>query len=136
MEAILTALGEQHAELEALLDPLEDVGWQRPTRCDGWNVADVVLHLSQTDDFALASLRSDAAEGPRALTGNVDEAAATLVDSERGLPTEEIAARWRTTAAALRAELATSNAGPLSADGLEALVDELLALTRRELGGR
>lgn len=35
----------------------------------------------------------------------------------------------------LRAELAALNDGPLSADGLERLVDELLALTKRELGG-
>ena len=34
----------------------------------------------------------------------------------------------------LREELASFNAGPLSAEGLERLVDELLALTKRELG--
>jgi len=35
----------------------------------------------------------------------------------------------------LREELARSNGGPLSQEGLERLVDELLALTKRELGG-
>ena len=34
----------------------------------------------------------------------------------------------------LRAALAESNRGPLSAQGLDRLVDELLALTKRELG--
>ncbi|HZO49686.1 MAG TPA: chorismate mutase [Gaiellaceae bacterium] len=34
----------------------------------------------------------------------------------------------------LRAQLAAANAGPLSADGLERLISELLALTKRELG--
>ena len=34
----------------------------------------------------------------------------------------------------LRQELAAANAGPLSAEGLDALVAELLALTKRELG--
>ena len=33
----------------------------------------------------------------------------------------------------LRAELAADNGGPLSAEGLDALVSELLALTKREL---
>ena len=33
----------------------------------------------------------------------------------------------------LRAELAAANDGPLSATGLERLVDELLTLTKREL---
>jgi chorismate mutase len=35
----------------------------------------------------------------------------------------------------LRDHLAEANAGPLSAEGLDALVTELLALTKRELGG-
>ena len=35
----------------------------------------------------------------------------------------------------LREELARWNGGPLSEEGLERLVDELLALTKRELGG-
>jgi chorismate mutase len=36
---------------------------------------------------------------------------------------------------ALRDALAGANAGPLSADGLDTLVTELLALTKREMGG-
>ena len=35
----------------------------------------------------------------------------------------------------LRQELGTANEGPLSTEGLDRLVDELLALTKRELGG-
>jgi chorismate mutase len=35
----------------------------------------------------------------------------------------------------LREGLARLNSGPLSEEGLERLVDELLALTKRELGG-
>ena len=34
----------------------------------------------------------------------------------------------------LRAELAATNAGPLSAQELDHLIDELLAVTKRELG--
>ena len=37
---------------------------------------------------------------------------------------------------ALRAALAEANEGRLSADGLDSLVTELLALTKRELGER
>jgi chorismate mutase len=37
--------------------------------------------------------------------------------------------------ARLREALAAANAGPLSAEGLGRLVDELLALTKDELGG-
>ena len=35
----------------------------------------------------------------------------------------------------LREKLAAANAGPLSSEGLDVLVGELLALTKRELGG-
>ena len=35
----------------------------------------------------------------------------------------------------LREELGAANEGPLSTEGLDRLVDELLALTKRELGG-
>ena len=35
----------------------------------------------------------------------------------------------------LREELAAANEGPLSPEGLDRLVDELLALTKQELGG-
>src|SRR5207245_2894880 len=48
MDAILTALAEQQAELLGLLAPLDDSGWQRPSACEGWTVADVVLHVAQT----------------------------------------------------------------------------------------
>ena len=49
MEAVLTALRAQLAELDALLDPLDDAGWARPSACEGWTIADVVLHLAQTN---------------------------------------------------------------------------------------
>jgi 3-deoxy-7-phosphoheptulonate synthase / chorismate mutase len=35
----------------------------------------------------------------------------------------------------LREQLASTNTGPLSQEGLDRLVDELLGLTKRELGG-
>jgi uncharacterized protein (TIGR03084 family) len=112
MDAVLTALGEQHAELEALLTPLDDTGWSSPTRCEGWTVADVVLHLSQTDRLAIASAQGRFAEGLAVLAGglerrgNVDDGAAAMVERERGLPDDVLHTRWRDGAAALRDELA------------------------------
>jgi uncharacterized protein (TIGR03084 family) len=115
MQPILAALGEQHAELAALLDALDDAGWQRATRCEGWTVADVVLHLAQTDELALASVQGNAAEGLDVLAGgidgqgNVDRGAAEMVARERGLANGALFERWRTHAAALRDALATSD---------------------------
>lgn len=112
MQAIVTALGEQHAELEGLLDTLDEAAWQAPTRCEGWMVIDVVLHLAQTDELALASVHGRFAEalGGRRDSADagatVDDGAAAMVEQERGEPPSEVAARWRRSAAAVRAELA------------------------------
>jgi uncharacterized protein (TIGR03084 family) len=112
MDATLAALGDQHAALDALLAPLDDRGWARPTRCDGWDVADVVLHLSQTDQLALASVQGRFEAGLGTLAhgveqqGNVDDGAAALVERGRGIPNDELFERWRSGAAALRDELA------------------------------
>lgn len=115
MQAILSALEDQHSELAVLLDTVDDAGWQRPTRCEGWTVADVVLHLAQTDELALASALGHFAEGLDVLRGglerqgNVDDGAAAFVAQERGLPNAALLERWRTGAAALRDALAASD---------------------------
>jgi uncharacterized protein (TIGR03084 family) len=115
MQAVLTALEAQHAELAALLEPLDDAGWQRPTRCEAWNVADVVLHLAQTDELALASAQGRFADGLDVLAGgaqpngNVDDGAAAMVANERGATNGEVLDRWRTGTTALRDALAASD---------------------------
>ena len=115
MQAILTALDEQHSELGALLAPLGESGWQRPTRCEGWSVADVVLHLAQTDELALASTQDRFTDGLEVLAGglerqgNVDDGAAAMVERERGVPDPVLFERWRGGAAALRDALAASD---------------------------
>ena len=115
MLAILTALEDQHAELAALLDGLDDADWERPTRCEGWTVADVVLHLAQTDELAHASAKGEYAEGLDEFAGgverhgNVDDGAAAIVAHERGVPIAALLERWRSGAAALRDTLAASD---------------------------
>ena len=115
MQAILTALEAQHSELAALLDDLDDEAWERSTRCEGWTVADVVLHLAQTDELALASAKDQFAAGLDVLAGgldgqgNVDDGAAAIVARERGMPHAALLERWSTGAAALRDALAASD---------------------------
>ena len=101
MDEIITALADQHAELADLLAGLDDDGWARPSRCEGWSVSDVVLHLAQTDEMALASLDdlipeylAAAAEGlPPA--ANVDDGAGAMVEKERGEPGSAVRDRWQ-----------------------------------------
>jgi uncharacterized protein (TIGR03084 family) len=113
MEAVVTALAEQHAELAALLEGLDDDDWRRPSRCEGWTVADVVLHLAQTDEMALASVAGRygavLAEMTAGLApaGSADEGADLMVARERGAPPDTVFARWRAGTAALTGALRT-----------------------------
>lgn len=109
------ALAAQHADLAAVLESLAASDWQRATRCPGWSVADVVLHLAQTDEMAIASLegrvagfiaeRTGGGSGGVAV-GSVDDGAALLVERERGAPIDELFERWRSGARRLDEMLA------------------------------
>lgn len=107
---IVECLQAQHAELDGLLSSLDDAGWDRPTRCPGWTVADVVLHLAQTDELAVASVEGRLSEAAGAWTatgaGTVDDAAEAAVAAQRGAPASSLLARWRAAAAAERTALA------------------------------
>lgn len=111
----LAALREQQAELDALLAGLDDDGWHRPSPCEGWDVADVVLHLAQTNELAIGSATGRFAEAAAELARDttpafdVDEGAARMVERERGISTTELLARWRTGVAALDAALADAD---------------------------
>jgi uncharacterized protein (TIGR03084 family) len=107
VDAIVAALAQQQAELAGLLAPLNERDWQRPSPCEGWTVADVVLHLAQTDELALASVRGRFTEIMGELAsgmgspGNVDDGAALMVERERGQPATAVRDRWQTGADAL-----------------------------------
>jgi uncharacterized protein (TIGR03084 family) len=108
---VVDLLAEQHAELEGLLAGRDDAEWRRPTPCEGWTVADVVLHLAQTDEFAIASAEHrlpPVEERDEWVIGNgntVDDAAGDMVAAERDQPTAAIHERWRSGAERLRAAL-------------------------------
>jgi uncharacterized protein (TIGR03084 family) len=129
MEQILGALGEQHAELAGLAAGLDEAAWARPSPCDGWTVSDVVLHMAQTDEMAVASLdhrmpqHLDEVASTWASAGDVDDGAGLLVAEQRGASGAEVFARWQAATDALRArfgaydphERVTWVAGQLSA---------------------
>jgi uncharacterized protein (TIGR03084 family) len=104
MDVIVGALAEQQAELSGLLQGLDKGDWERPSRCEGWTVADVVLHLAQTNEMAVASLEGTFAEvmgrlaGGLAPTSSIDEGVDLMVARERGLPPPEIRERWQASA--------------------------------------
>ena len=116
MEDVVIALADQQGELTKILDGLDDAAWQRPSRCEGWTVADVVLHLAQTNEMAIASVDGHYPEYleavGRSLQGsasNVDDGAALMVAKERDRPLPELRARWQSTVDEFLARLDHAN---------------------------
>jgi uncharacterized protein (TIGR03084 family) len=134
MDEILAALDEQHNELHSLLVDLDEAQWLLPSRCEGWSVADVVLHLSQTDELAIGSASGQFSEALGTLAhgigpaGTVDDGADLMVARDRGQPGPAVLERWKTGADRLRALLGATDpharvvwvAGELSARTLGA----------------
>ena len=95
--------------LEAVLAGLDDVGWTTMSAARGWSVADVVLHLAQTEEAVVASAAGGAHDTPLARVGgatSLDDAMDRMVRAERAAPAS-VFDRWRTArraaVAALRA---------------------------------
>lgn len=104
---VLDALDAQQAELAGLVTGAADEDLLRPSRCPGWTVADVLLHLAQTNEMAVASATgqldrffqdqaSDLAPG-----GTIDDLAGALVAAQRDQPAA-LLDRWVRSVAAQR----------------------------------
>ena len=100
MDEFVSALAEQQAELRELLADLDARDWDKPSPCEGWTVSDVVLHVAQTNEMAIASAQGRFADflievgrnvGPAA---DVDDGAARMVAKERGLPGDAVRGRY------------------------------------------
>ena len=101
--SVFDELDRQHYELAEMVGDLDPAGWQTPTRCEGWTVADVVLHLTQTDEFVIAGCTGEVpdpdspflSDAGAAGVENVDDVAELAVRRERGVPTDLLLLRWR-----------------------------------------
>jgi uncharacterized protein (TIGR03084 family) len=108
---VLADLAAQHAELRDLIVDLPEAEWHAPTPCPGWDVADVVLHLAQTDEAAIASAegrlgaRDDGTLLDTSVT-DVDDLAERMVVEARDLTPSQIHDRWTVATARLRSVLA------------------------------
>ena len=99
MDDVVAALAEQVEELREMVGGLDDGGLATPSACEGWSVADVLLHLAQTNEAAVASARDELAGASGWLWGetrpsDVDAAADAAVATERGAGAAEVRARW------------------------------------------
>ena len=111
MDDVLDALEAQQLELLNLVRGADDAELGAATRCEGWSVADVLLHLAQSNEMAVASVEGrmedairglgstmGAGDGAELPTGgvvtDVDDWAGEAVAAERGLPVAAIRDRW------------------------------------------
>jgi uncharacterized protein (TIGR03084 family) len=80
--------------LQSILGLLTADQWLAESAADGWSVADVVLHLAQSDEGVVASVSGENPREHDAAAGTVDDWAARMVDAERGEPAL-VFTRWR-----------------------------------------
>lgn len=107
---IFDDLAAEQDRLEELLDGLDEAQWLSPSSAAGWTVADVVLHLAQSEEGVRASV-SDAGHDLRPASGaTVGEAMDRLVRAERTAPAEAFR-RWREARRAAVAALRSADPG-------------------------
>ncbi len=107
MADLFDDLQAEQGALEAVLDTLTLAQWSAPSAAPGWTVADVVLHLAQTEEAVVRTVRAEDA-GQRddwhRLGQTTDEAMEVMVRAERAAGTKDtegtagaqVLARWRT----------------------------------------
>jgi uncharacterized protein (TIGR03084 family) len=60
VEELLVDLEAEHLDLDVLVAPLDEIGWNRPTPAAGWAVRDQVSHLAYFDDAAYLAMTEPA----------------------------------------------------------------------------
>ncbi|GGN45855.1 TIGR03084 family protein [Actinoplanes campanulatus] len=106
---VIDDLAAEQDQLESVLARLTPADWLSPSAAAGWTVADVVLHLAQTEEAVPVALSgAPDAIGWRDLGDNVDDAMNALVRAEPAAPAE-VFARWRAARRASVAALRTAD---------------------------
>ncbi len=88
----LAPASRQRRRLEDLLGSLDDDQWAAPTRCEGWDVADVVAHLISVNNFWTLSIAEGLAGRPTRYLEHFDPAVTPgeLVAGVRGTPPSQL----------------------------------------------
>jgi uncharacterized protein (TIGR03084 family) len=94
--SIFEDLAAEEERLETILSGLDEAQWTSASAADGWTIADVVLHLAQSEEAAAATATHGTLRGGLdAVAGEtVDARVDAAVRAERAAPAE-IFARWQ-----------------------------------------
>lgn len=96
MAVVIADLEAEQDAIEAMIGPLSADDLQQPSAASGWSIADVVLHLAQTEEAVVAAITGDPVRPPAAVEGaTTDEVVESWVRAERGDPIQT-RERWRT----------------------------------------
>jgi uncharacterized protein (TIGR03084 family) len=90
-------LAAEQERLEGILGGLDETQWTSPSGAAGWTIADVVLHLAQSEESVVTTVSGGdlrAGLGPAA-GGTVNERVAELVRAQRGSAPEVVFGRWQ-----------------------------------------
>ncbi len=108
-------MGTEAARLDRFFAGLGDAEWQKPSRCEGWSVRDVLAHLASTEDYNRACLDGTVQQflGELGAKGATDLATANEIGIRAfdDQPTQQVIETWRTRAAAHREEFRARDGG-------------------------
>ena len=95
-DGLASTVMQQRDRLAATLADLSDEQWGAPSRCEGWTVQDVMIHLSSTNRFWAFSIAQGLAGTPTNYLLGFDPVAspADLVAAAQGMPTSETLAQF------------------------------------------
>jgi uncharacterized protein (TIGR03084 family) len=94
MRDIFDDLVEELDALEGVLRGLSPEQWESQSSAEGWTVADVVLHLAQTEEAVATTIDSEEQAPQWRQGGEVDEMVEVWVNAERAAGAE-VFERWR-----------------------------------------
>jgi len=88
------------ARLDAYFASLDQAAWQRPSRCEGWSVRDVLAHLAGQEAYNHACLDGTVPElfdrlRREGVGEDLDRVNDWMVRQRRDLPVAEVLAEWR-----------------------------------------
>ena len=126
---IFDDLVAEQDQLEAILESLDAAAWMTESGAPGWTVADVVLHLAQTEEAVVRSLHAVGDAGWRDDGESTDVAVDRRVRDERSAP-EVVFARWRAARRAAVAALRAADPARAVAWAAAPLRPRTLATTR------
>jgi uncharacterized protein (TIGR03084 family) len=126
---IFDDLAAEQDRIEAILTGLDDAAWLSPSGATGWTIADVVLHLAQTEEAVVATATGVSAPGSWQAGESVDVQADRMVRAQRAAP-PEVFDRWRAARRAAVAALRAAEPDQRMTWAAAPLKPETLATTR------